>query len=332
MRRRLLASLVALAASFVALGVRAQPAVQGQADPAAAYPDRPVHLVIPFSAGGGNDIVARIVAAKLADAWGQPVIVDNKPGGQGIIAVEFVQKSAADGYTILMGPSGPMTGNPAIYSKLPYATLRDFVPVAMIGSFPLILVVNAQMPINSVADLVAYGKSHPRNANYGTTAALFQLASELFNQRTGTSFQNIPYKSSGDFVNAVLGNEITMAFADPPPAAGPIRAHRLRPLAVTSAKRHPAYPDVPTLAEAGVPDVAFNIWMGLFLPAGAAAPVVTKLHDQVIRTNGLADVQARFAALGVEPSTLSSEDFAKLVAADIARWTAVAQAAHIKAD
>ncbi|MEO7405016.1 MAG: tripartite tricarboxylate transporter substrate binding protein [Burkholderiales bacterium] len=299
---------------------------------AQAYPSKQVRLVIPFAVGGGNDIVARVVAAKLGDAFGQPVIVDNKPGAQGVIAADFAMKSAPDGYTLLMGPSGVMSSNQAINPKLPYQTLRDFVPVTMIGSFPLILVVNSGLSVKSLQELIDYAKARPKNINYGSTTALFQLTSELFNQRTGTSFQHIPYKSSGDFVNAILANEITMAFADPPPAAAHLKSGRLRALAVTADARHPSWPDVPTLFELGIPDMAFAIWMGLFVPTGTPAPIVTKLRDEVARTVALPDVKERFATLGVDPSGMPGEAFAKIIAADIARWTAVAKAANIKAD
>jgi len=331
------AGALAAAALAVAAAITFGSATWAQSGPSPAnepakYPDKPLHLVIPFAAGGGNDIVARVLSAKLAESWGQPVLVENKPGAQGIIAVEYVQKAAPDGYTVLMGPSGPMTGNPALYAKLPYATLRDFIPVTMIGSFPLILVVNSALPVKSVPDLVRYAREHSSSVNYGSSAALFQLSSELFNQKTGTAFQHIPYKSSGDFVNAVLANEVTFAFADPPPAAGPIRAGRLRALAVTSARRNPSFPDVPTLAEAGVPDMAFTIWMGLFLPAGTPAALVQRMRDEIARIIALPDVVERFASLGVDPSGMPSDEFAKVVAADIARWTAVAKAANIKAE
>jgi tripartite-type tricarboxylate transporter receptor subunit TctC len=311
--------------------VAALTALLTQAAEAQAWPTKPIRLVVPFAPGGSSSIVARSVAVEMEKGLGQPIIIDNKPGGQGIIAVEHVLRSPADGYTVLVGPSGPMTGNPAIYRKLPYGTLRDFIPVTMIGSFPLILVVNANLPVRNVQELVEYARSRPTAVNYGSTAALFQLTSELFNQKTGTQFAHIPYKSSGDFVNAVLSNEITIAFADPPPAAGPIRAGRLRGLAVTSAQRHPAW-DLPTMAEAGVSDMAFNIWMGLFVPTGTPPAVVRRIRDDLVKALAVPDVRERLASLGVDPSGMPGEEFAKIVAADIARWTQVAKVAGISAD
>jgi tripartite-type tricarboxylate transporter receptor subunit TctC len=165
----------------------------------ASYPSRPSRMVIPFGPGGGNDIVARVLSAKLSEAFGHSVIVDNRPGAQGIIAAEAVKTAAPDGYTMLMGPSGVMSANVATHEKLPYAPLKDFVPVLMIGSFPLILVVNGNHPARTVQELVAFAKANPSKINYGSTTALFQLTSELFNQKTSTNFVHIPYKSSGEF-------------------------------------------------------------------------------------------------------------------------------------
>jgi tripartite-type tricarboxylate transporter receptor subunit TctC len=319
----------AIALAWAAFGLAAS-AVEAQGM-ASAWPARPLHFVIPFSAGGGNDIVARVIASKMSESLGQPVIIDNKPGGQGIIAVEYVQRSAPDGYTVLVGPSGPMTGNPATYKRLPYQTLRDFTPVTMIGSFPLVLVVNSSLPVRTVQELIDYAKERPNAVNYGSTAALFQLTSELFNQKTGTRFAHIPYKSSGDFVNAVLSNEITIAFADPPPASGPIKAGRLRALAITAAQRHPAW-DLPTMGEAGVSDMGFNIWMGLFVPVATPAPIVKRIRDDMVKAINLPDVRERFASLGVDPSGMPGEEFAKIIAADIVRWTQVAKVANISSD
>ncbi len=297
-----------------------------------AYPERPVRLVIPFGPSGGYDIVARIIATKMSESLGQSVIVENRPGASGIIAAELVQKAAADGHSLLMGPSGVMSANPATHAKLPYQTLRDFVPVTMIGQFPLILVVNSNLPVKSVAELVDYAKARPAAINYGSTTALFQLTSELFNQKAGTRFVHIPYKSSGEFVNALVAGEITIAFADPPPASGPLKAGRLRALGVTAAQRHPAWPDVPTMAEAGIADMAFSVWMGLFAPARTPAPVVHRLREEIVRVLALSDVRERFAALGIDASGMPGEEFAKIIAADIARWTTVARTAGIKAD
>jgi len=297
-----------------------------------SYPTKPIRLIVGYAAGGGNDIIARVVAGKMAEGLGQQVIIENKPGAQSIIAAEFVAKAAPDGHTILMGPSGPMTMNPATYAKLPYAPLRDFVPLSMIGSFPLILVTSASRPMKSVKDLIDFAKANPGKSNYSSSAAPFQLASELLKLKTGTDFTHIPYKSSGESANAVLAGEVTMTIADPPPISAHIKSGKLRALAVTSARRHPSWPDVPTMMEAGIPDTDIVIWTGFLAPAGTPAAIVRRLQDEVARVVRLPDIRERLNGLGVDPVGNSSEEFGRIIAADIAKWTAVAKAANIKAD
>ena len=322
MTARMLLRLAALAsAAAVAAGA-----------PAQDYPTKPIRIVVGYTTGGGNDLIARLLAPKLAEGLGQPVIVENRPGAQSIIAVELVAKSPPDGYTLLMGPTGPMAMNPATYSKLPYSSTRDFAPVSMIGSFPLFLCVGAALPVRSVKELVEYAKARPNDVNYAASAAAFQMATELFKQKTGTEFAHIPYKGSGDSANAVISGQVTMTIADPPPITGALKGGTLRALAVTAAQRHPAYPDVPTMAEAGVPDVEVGLWMGIFVPAATPAPIVKRLNDEVVRAVRLPDIHERLVGLGVDPAGSSPEELARVLARDIERWTAVAKAANIKSD
>ena len=295
------------------------------------YPGKPIRIVVGYSAGGGNDIIVRVLAPHMQEGFKQPVVVENRPGAQGIIANELVAKSPPDGYTLLMGPSGPMTMNPGLYAKLPYDSLRDYAPITMIGSFPLILVVNPDLPVKNVKDLIAYAKANPQKANYGASAAPFQLAAELFNQKTGTKFQYIPYKGSGESVNAVMSGQVTMTIADPPPVVGPLKGGRVRGLAVTSAKRHPAFTSLPTTAEAGV-DIEVMLWTAFLAPAGTPAPIVTRIRDEVARVVKIPEVRERFAAMGIDPVANTPEEFRRIMAADIAKWTAVAKAANIKAE
>ena len=297
-----------------------------------SYPAKPIRIIVGYVAGGGNDIIARVVAGKMAEGLGQQVIIENKPGAQSIIAAEFVAKSAPDGYTVLMGPSGPMTMNPATYSKLPYAPLRDFVPLSMIGSFPLILVTSASSPVKSVKELIDFAKANPGKTNYSSSAAPFQLAAELLKLRTGTDFTHIPYKGSNESANAVMAGEVTMTIADPPPLAGPLKSGRLRALAVTSPRRHPSWPDVPTMMEAGVPDIEIVIWTGFLVPAGTPPAIVKRLQEEVARVVRLPEIRERLNGMGVDPVGNTSEEFGRVIAADIAKWTAVAKAANIKAD
>jgi tripartite-type tricarboxylate transporter receptor subunit TctC len=324
---RLFARLAGIAlVSLVALSAWAQE------DLARNFPGKPIRIIVGYAAGGGNDIVLRLIAPKLAEGLGQVIIVENKPGAQSIVAAEYVAKAAPDGYTLLMGASGPIAINPATYSKLSYSPLRDFVPISMIGSFPLIMVVNAASPIRSVKELVAYAKANPDKANYGASAAPFQLASELLNLRTGARFAYIPYKGSNESINAVMSGQVTMTIADPPPATGPLMGGRVRALAVTSAARHPAWPDIPTMAEAGIPDIEIVLWSGLLAPAGTPAAIVRKLQDEVARVVRLPEIRERLAGMAIDPVGNTSEEFARIIAADIAKWTAVAKAANIKAD
>jgi tripartite-type tricarboxylate transporter receptor subunit TctC len=303
-----------------------------QGDAARGYPERPIRLVVPFGAGGAITTVARIAAAKMSESFGQPVLVENKPGAQGIIACELVQRAAPDGYTILVGTSGPMAVNPAIYPKLSYQPLRDFIPVAMIGSFPLVLVVNSSLPVRTVQELIAYAKARPNSINYGAVGAIGQVVAEYFNQQAGTTFLHIPYKSGGEYINAVLANEVTIVFPAPPEALAHVRTGKLRALAITSANRHPRWSDVPTMPEAGLPDMVIDVWFGLFAPAGTPPPIVRRLHAEVARVVALPDVRERFDGIGTDPSGMPGEGLAKIVAADIARWTRVARTANIKPD
>jgi tripartite-type tricarboxylate transporter receptor subunit TctC len=296
------------------------------------YPNKPIRIVVGYSAGGGNDIIVRVMANELSRGLGQPVIVDNKPGAQGIIGAELAAKAAPDGYTLLMGPSGPMTINPATYSKLSYSPTRDFEPISMICEFPLIVTVDAALPIRSVKELLAYIKANPGKSNYASSAGIFQIATEMFKQRTGAAIEMIPYKSSGESVQSLIGHQVMLTIVDPPPATGPLKAGTIRGLAVTSAKRHPSWPDLPTMAEAGVPDMEVPVWTAFFAPARTPAAIVARWQKEVARVVQTAEVKERFAGMGLEPVGGSSEDLARRVERDIAKWTAVAKAANIKND
>jgi tripartite-type tricarboxylate transporter receptor subunit TctC len=296
-----------------------------------SYPSKPVRIVIGYSAGGGNDIIVRVMTPELSKGLAQPVIVENKPGAQSIIAAEFVAKQPADGYTILMGPSGPMTINPATYSKLPYDPVRDFAPISMICSFPLILVVDAKLPVKSVKELVAYAKANPGKSNYASSAGIFQIATEMFKQRTGTQIEMVSYKGSGESVQSVVASQVMMTLVDPPPVTGPLKSGTVRGLAVTSPQRHPSWPELPTLKEAGV-DMEVPVWTAFFAPARTPPAIVARLQKEVARVVQTPEVKERFAAMGLDPVGSSSEQLGRQVASDIQKWTAVAKAANIKND
>ena len=319
LRRSLLASGVALP---LIGGARAQ----------STFPNKPIRLVIGYSAGGGNDLIARIVAAKLQDKLGQPVVVDNKPGAQSIVAAEIVAKAPPDGYTLLIAPSGPMTINPAVFSKLPYDPLRDFAPISLLAEFPLLLAVGADQPPRSLKELVEYGRANPKLANYASSATPFQLASELFNQRTGSAFQHIPYKGSGDMVQAVMAGQVLMTIADSAPIAGPLKAGKLRALGITTAKRPPAYPDVPTFAEQGISDMEIELWTGVVAPRNTPADIIERLQDVIEDTVEMPAVRSALEAINVDPRSTGSKEFGEIIVRDSARWKAVATQANIKLD
>jgi len=302
--------------------------VQGAS--AQTYPARPIRLVVGYSPGGGNDLIARIVAAKLQEKLGQPVLVDNKPGAQSIVAAELVAKSPSDGYTLLVAPSGPMTVNPAVYAQLTYSPQRDFSPVSLLAEFPLLLAVGAEQPTKTVRELVEYGRAHPNLANYASSATPFQLASELFNQRTGSKFQHIPYRGSGDAVQAVAAGQVLMTIADSGPMSGPLKAGKLRGLAVTAAKRNPSFPDVPTMQEAGIADMEISLWTGIVAPINTPPEIVTLLAQTIRQVLVLDDVKKAMEAIAVEPRSTTPDEYRDLIARDTARWKAVATAANIK--
>jgi tripartite-type tricarboxylate transporter receptor subunit TctC len=308
-------------------------AVLGAAAQAQDYPTKPIRLIVGFGAGGGNDIFARIIQPKLSELLGQPVLVENKPGAGGTIAADFVAKSAPDGYTLYVGATGAMTISPAVYTKLPYDTLRDFAPISMIADFPLLLTVNADAPVKTVTELVAYAKANPAKANYASSSPAFQLPTEQFKQKTGAPMERINYKSSGEMLTAVVSGEVLMAIADVPPVMGHLKGGRVRALAVTDKKRLADLPDVPTMAEAGVPDLEVRLWSGLFAPAATPAGIVKKLETAMMAVIRLPDVSTNLKEKQqVDPSGSTSEEFRRLVAAELARWAAIAKAANIKLD
>ncbi len=313
---------------LIALGTIALTGASAQ-EAASNYPTRAIHIVVGFTPGGGNDIIARVIGQKLSESLGQPVIVENKPGAGAIVATEHVAKAAPDGYTLLVGASGAMAINPAVYAKLSYDPIRDFVPVSELGSFPLILVVNASSPIKSVAELVAYTKANPNKSNYSSSSAAFQLVTELFKQKTGAPMEVVPYKGANDSVMAVISGQVTATIADAGPLAGQVHGGQVRALAVAAPQRMEDLPDVPTMKEAGA-DVDAVLWSGIFVPKGTPPGIVKKLEAEFMRIARLPDVIARLKPLGIESIGNSSEDFAKILAADIVRWTEVAKAGNIK--
>jgi tripartite-type tricarboxylate transporter receptor subunit TctC len=314
-------AVAALAALFAASAV-----AQG------AWPGAPVKLVVGFPPGGANDILARLIGAKLQDAWGQPVLTENRPGANAIIATEFVAKSAPDGYTLLIGASGAMTFNPGLYAKLPYDPVRDFAPVTMLGSFPLVLAVHPSVPAQSVGELIAHAKAQGGKLNYAAGSTPFQLAAELFKFQAGVQMSHIPYKGSAAAVNSVIANDTQLTFVDAPPVLGQVRGGKLRGLAVTSRARAATLPELPTMIEAGMPDFEVVLWTSLFAPAGTPRSVLDRIQQGVVKAMQLPDVRERMLGLGITPVGNTPEELAAVVSADLDRWTRVIRQAGVKAE
>jgi len=318
--------LLRLLAAVFAAALAAGAAAQG------AFPSAPVKLVVGFPPGGANDILARLIGAKLQETWGQPVVTENKPGANAIIATEFVARSAPDGHTLLIGASGAMTFNPGLYQKLPYDPLRDFAPVTMLGSFPLVLAVHPSLPAKSVQELVAYAKAAGGKLNYAAGSTPFQLAAELFKMQAGVAINHIPYKGSAAAVNSVMANDTQLTFVDAPPVVGQVRGGKVRGLAVTSRERAASLPELPTMIEAGMPDFDVVLWASLFAPAGTPRAVAERIHQGTIKALQLPDVRERMLALGITPVGNAPEALAAIVKADLEKWTRVAKQAGVKAD
>ena len=302
---------------------------QAQGD-ARSFPSRPIHIIVGNAAGGGNDLLARMVGQKLSDRLGQSVVIENKPGASGTIAAQQVAKSQPDGHTLLMAPIGMLVVNPAVIPNLPYDPQRDFAPVSVIASFPLVLTVSASAPIRTLQELVAYAKANPDRANAGGSGVIFQVTQKMFEMRTGTRFQYITYRSNTETMVSLMRGDVLMSLSDAGPVAGPLKDGRVRALAVTAAQRLPAWPDVPTMAEAGLKEMEINFWSGLVAPAGTPPAVVKKLQDEVIQIMRLDDIRARMLAHEVNPVGGTSEEFARLIARELPLWAAAAKAGNIK--
>ncbi len=306
-------------------------AQDGTQDPAVRnYPSRPIKLIVAYTVGGGTDIMARLAAKELSQAFGQPVVVENRAGTLAIAGTEAGARAAPDGYTLLATPSGPMTMNPIVRAQLPYSPTRDFAAISVMGKLPFLLAVNASLPVRNLKELIDYARARPNEVSYGASGPLFQLGVELLKQKTGTQFLHIPYKSSGDGVAALLSNQVTMVLLDTPPLSGPVKSGRLRALAFANDKRSASFPDVPTTTESGFEGMEVYTWVGMMAPAGTPSGILRKLEIELIRISKLPEVRERFQALGVEPMGTSAEEFRRIIADETQRWSAVAKASGIK--
>lgn len=313
--RTLAAALCTLAVSF------AMPA----AVQAETFPARPIRIVVGFPTGGAPDTLARIISEKISPSWGQPVVVDNKPGAGGNIGAEAVARSPGDGYTLAMGTVGTHSINGAVYAKMPYDMVKDFTPVMLVASTPNVLVVHPNVPAKNVQELIAMAKAKPGGLTYGTPGigTSLHVAGELFNSMAGVKIEHVPYKGRAMAIPDLLGGHITMMFDNLPSAIPLIREGKLRALGVTSAKRSGSAPEIPTLAEQGLPGFEAVSWFAVFAPAATPKDVVTKLNAELNRIFKLPDVQEKLKTLALDPVLGTPEELASFQKAEIAKWAKV---------
>lgn len=298
------------------------------------YPSRPIRLLVPTAAGGGSDIIIRPVAQKMGDSMKQTIVVDNRAGASGIIAVEIASKAPADGYTLVFATIGNMATNFAVLSKLPFHPIRDFVPVTKLVESPFIMVVYPGLPINTLAELVAQGKKQAGALSYGTfgVGSFPHLLVENFGTITGVKFTHVPYKGSAPAQLDLIGGQISMMFDSMQSAMPSVRANRLRAIAIGTKVRQAAAPDVPTFAESGYPDFEAIAWWGVFAPVGTPAVIVNKLHQEITKALNTPDVRERLLALGANPVGKASAEFAADLKRDIDRYVKVARDANIRSE
>jgi tripartite-type tricarboxylate transporter receptor subunit TctC len=298
-----------------------------------AYPSKPVRLIVPYSAGGGADTTARLIAPKLQEALGQTIVVENKPGAGGMIGDEIVAKAAPDGHTLLIGAFAHAV-NPSLFPKMPFRTPGDFAPVSLLVTVPELMVITPSHPAKTVAELVALAKAQPGKLSYASSGngSAQHLAAELFKMRTGTDIQHVPYKGGALAVADVAAGHVPFYFGNMSAALPQARGGRVRPLAVTSAARSPAAPEVPTLAEAGVPDCEISEWNALIAPAGTPPAVIARLHMEIARIMRLEEIKAKFADLGADAIGSTPDELAAFLRAEMTKWAEVVKAANIKVE
>lgn len=301
--------------------------------PAQSFPSKSIRIVVPFAPGGGADIIARILAQKMGETWSQQVVVDNRAGASGNIGAEIVAKSAADGYTLLMASSA-LAINPSVYKTVPYDPVKDFATITQPGLLPNILVVHPSLPVHTTKDLVALAKAKPGQLSYASAGAGTgtHLAAEMFKLMAGVDLVHVPYKGGGALISDLLGGQVPLTFATLPSVMPYIKAHRLRPIAVTTSERWPGLPDVPTMAQSGYKDFEMSTWIGLLAPGGTPKDVVAKLNAETVRIVKLPEVQRRFEDLGIQPVADTPEHFERYLKSEIAKYAKVARAAGARVD
>lgn len=303
------------------------------AQSASTYPNKPIHIIVTFTSGGAPDILGRLIGDKLSAAWGQTVIVENKPGAGGNIGADYVAKSAPDGYNIVVGTVGTHAINGALYQNMPYEMTRDFTPVTLLASTPNMLVVNNNVPAKNLKEFIDLGKKEGKMtfASSGSGTSI-HVSGELFKTMTGIDMQHIPYKGRASAIPDLLGGRVTMMFDNMPSSLPLVREGKLRALGVTSAKRSPAAPDIPTIAESGLPGFEAVSWFALFAPANTPRPIVDKLQAEVSKILKMPDVSKKLMDLGLEPSGSTPDELAAYQKTEIAKWSKVVKDSGAKVE
>ncbi|MDB5793780.1 MAG: hypothetical protein JWR25_159 [Noviherbaspirillum sp.] len=304
-------------------------------NPASNYPNKPIKLIVPYTAGGGYDVVARLLAQRLSERWGQQVLVDNRAGANGNIGAGMVAKADPDGYTLLLGGIGPNAINPSIYGdKTGYDAIKDFAPVMLVATFQNIVVVNSSVPVKSIKELIALAKAKPGEINYASagSGSTQHLSAELFKTMAGVELTHIPYKGSAPAQAALLANEVSLMFNSTPTTLPHIKTGRLRGLAVTAQRRSPEAPDLPTVAEAGVPGYEVIGWYGVLAPPGTPRQIVAKINGELDKILQMPTTKTRFKELGVETDGGSPEQFGEFIKKEVAKWAKVVKDSGAKAD
>jgi len=298
-----------------------------------AYPTKPIRMIVPWSPGGTSDTIARVLGQKMTEAWGQQVVIDARPGASGIIGTEIAMRAPGDGYTLLHANMSQWATNPSLY-KVSYDTLRDFLPISLVATAPQLLVVNPGVPVKSVQELIQLARARPGALNFGSGGAgtLAYSAGEMFKMLTGVNMVHIPYKGTILALNDLIGGQVQVVFSDMPIALPHATSGKLRALAVTSAKRTPLMPAMPTVAEAGVPGYALDNSWGVFAPRRVTKDIVAKLNAEVVRIHGLREVKERYAGLGLEAVTSTPEKFAEFIKSDAAKFEKIIKFTGAKVD
>jgi len=301
---------------------------------AQTWPSKPVRIVVPFPPGGTTDIVARSIGVELQRMWQHAVVIENRPGAGGNIGADLVAKSPPDGYTILLGALSTHAVNPSLYKTMPYDAAKDFAPITLIAVTPNVLVVNAASPVNNVKEFIAYAKANPGKLSFGSgsNGSAGHLAGELFKVETGTDAVHVPFKGGAPATQALLAGDTQFMFDNLANAMAQVKAGKLKALAVTTAKRSPLVPDLPTMAEAGLPGFDISTWYGFFAPAGTPPAIVAKWNADVTKILNSPDVRAKFVADGAEPSPNTPEQFAQMIATELAKYAKLVKASGAKVD